>query len=1173
MTPREAAAYRTGQQGGVHSPQMMTPDEAAAYRAGLLFSQQQGGLLDPNAAAQQAEQASLLAQSATNDPDLANAYRAIQAGKYDQWQQKQQQESADFWESGLGGWLKTNPAIAYAQSVNSQLLATQDMGEGQPPKQPGLQEKGMAALVNVSAFSELTYNSPLPGTNVTGAQLVSKGAELANYGQMHAVRCMARHGSAAGPCPGIHQSGATGIGAAVKDFDLANLYNNPDYWGMTPEQAEKFAAAPRGYVGMEQPWFTPLMLPNPDAGKPMSQAELMRYQAEWVLNTERDIDTITGEAEYLLSVAEGEIDFSGNPDVQALLKKLGIPTPQQQQARSAGSRQVAAPAGVPHIGMAGPAINSGPNAIGMTGTYSSGITNTLTSATAPNSMNTLGLGASLQFDQRTAESLIQAGWAPAVLARFSDPVEYKKLYNTPEFFALVAAMRTVDALERDMPLSSVQDQSIPLINQMAFDIAMGTDTVLGLLGDTVGIGRRITRMGVQMNILKDAATPTASEIALRIGRGVTGDALSGPLTKEETAARIMAAGTSDKAPPAWRFGNDLLDTAWAIGGNVKEKAGAAFGIGMTAFGATAMWNQAWGNDPSMDATDRAVAGVTGSVFGMMGIGVTAGMTRGAVGAAANFLLPPGAIDIAGMATSEANRTFNNLNILRNREANVGTSIWQRFIRESADAWAGLQFDERPKYVIDIETTLKSKDIFQIALRPLEGGEVIEWLIKPPSGADAGLEASKDAYQRAMQSGMTLEQAMSQLNETLGDSSILIGHNAAGFDIKHLQKAGLTGDHTAIDTLAMALHANVQTPTNQLTLEALYQHLTGNTLTGAHDATSDIAATADIYNRLVPEVSRNLGDELAYVNSLSLPEIGLADLNTRTLPSSLRDILTRRETTYRVEDQIDAITAAFPGLSQAQILEKVQTGEFKSFEQYLSVYGNVDGQVGLEALTKRETDFYRERGADFDTALLVYDKRAKESIQGRIRKAAPQYSDEQIEATYNYLLSQYEGYSPTYVSQILPPLPYRGYNNKPGDTRSAPFWADLLSHADYDKNAPGAPAPSQPGPRAMSPFDFLTELKGKLRTEEGVTPETFTEMMADALGVAERAQELKLSSIVKQKEYLEWLAENPGMDIRQGLTAEQWERYSETPVSQLPSGVVNRLLGERPDPTSRRPTEP
>ena len=375
MTPREAAAYRTGQQGGVRSPQMMTPDDGSAGSptAPVPELAEGGGLLDPNMAAQQAEQTSLLAQSATGDPDLTNAFSAIQAGKYDQWQQKQQQESADFWESGLGGWLKTNPAIAYALSVNSQLLAPQDMGEDQPPKQPGLQEKGMAALVNVSAFSELTYNSPLPGTNVTGAQLVSKETELS------ANTYMMQQGSRlAWLRPDLAQeyiqSGATGIGAAVKDFDLANLYNNPAYWGMTPEQAEKFAAAPRGYVGMEQPWFTPLMLPNPDAGKPMSQAELMRYQAEWVLNTERDIDTITGEAEYLLSVAEGEINFSGNPDVQALLKKLGIPTPQQQQARSTGSRQVAAPAGVPHIGMAGPTINSGPGTLGMTETYSSGIT-------------------------------------------------------------------------------------------------------------------------------------------------------------------------------------------------------------------------------------------------------------------------------------------------------------------------------------------------------------------------------------------------------------------------------------------------------------------------------------------------------------------------------------------------------------------------------------------------------------------------------------------------------------------------------------------------------------------------------------------------------------------------------------------------------------------------------
>ena len=134
-------------------------------------------------------------------------------------------------------------------------------------------------------------------------------------------------------------------------------------------------------------------------------------------------------------------------------------------------------------------------------------------------------------------------------------------------------MRTVDSLERDMPLSSVQDQSIPLLNQLAFDITMGTDTFIGLFGDALGVSSKAARMGVQMNLLKDATTPTATQTALRIGRGITGDALTGPLTKEETATAIMKAAASGETPPAWRFGNDLMDTAWAIGGNVKEKVG------------------------------------------------------------------------------------------------------------------------------------------------------------------------------------------------------------------------------------------------------------------------------------------------------------------------------------------------------------------------------------------------------------------------------------------------------------------------------------------------------------------------------------------------------------------------------------------------------------------------
>ena len=259
MTSEEATAFRAGQQ-GISASQKMTPDEEAAYNSGLLFSQQDG-LINPNAAAQQAEQASLLAQNATSDPDLADAYRAIQAGKYDQWQQQQQQQSADFWESGLGNWLQTNPAIAYAQSVNSQLLATKDMGEGQPPKQPGIQEKGMAALVNVGAFGELFYNTPVGG--YTNAQLISKSFENDMY-QTEMLSGLVQY--LWNPQEAFErQTAATQArGAMVEDMQLAAAMTNPDYWGMTPEQAEKFAAAPRGHVGMEQPWFTPLMLPNPD---------------------------------------------------------------------------------------------------------------------------------------------------------------------------------------------------------------------------------------------------------------------------------------------------------------------------------------------------------------------------------------------------------------------------------------------------------------------------------------------------------------------------------------------------------------------------------------------------------------------------------------------------------------------------------------------------------------------------------------------------------------------------------------------------------------------------------------------------------------------------------------------------------------------------------------------
>ena len=70
-------ASSTGSGTGGRTPQQMTPDEAAAYQAGLLIFQNDATLVNPNVAAQQAEQASLLAQNATDDPDLDNAFREI----------------------------------------------------------------------------------------------------------------------------------------------------------------------------------------------------------------------------------------------------------------------------------------------------------------------------------------------------------------------------------------------------------------------------------------------------------------------------------------------------------------------------------------------------------------------------------------------------------------------------------------------------------------------------------------------------------------------------------------------------------------------------------------------------------------------------------------------------------------------------------------------------------------------------------------------------------------------------------------------------------------------------------------------------------------------------------------------------------------------------------------
>ena len=56
--------------GGIRASQKMTPDEAAAYQAGLLIFQNDATVVNPNVAAQQAEQATPRSRDATDDPAL-----------------------------------------------------------------------------------------------------------------------------------------------------------------------------------------------------------------------------------------------------------------------------------------------------------------------------------------------------------------------------------------------------------------------------------------------------------------------------------------------------------------------------------------------------------------------------------------------------------------------------------------------------------------------------------------------------------------------------------------------------------------------------------------------------------------------------------------------------------------------------------------------------------------------------------------------------------------------------------------------------------------------------------------------------------------------------------------------------------------------------------------------
>jgi hypothetical protein len=271
--------------------------------------------------------------------------------------------------------------------------------------------------------------------------------------------------------------------------------------------------------------------------------------------------------------------------------------------------------------------------------------------------------------------------------------------GTADFFAVVAGVRTIDAQKRMMGLNQLQDQSIPLLNQMAFDISMGTDTVLGLLGDTFGFSGLF--YGQQLGIFRKRHWPRPKPPPAKQPACL---GCATPPTKPPTHGTPQIGRVS-----SWQF--EKLNRAETSPGPPATPQGTArrgYGIRRPR-----LWTQALATiQQPMTATAMAPACRRGRRYGHRPKN-----GRQVDSPPDSTMLPnPAANTVPALANTEANRTFNNLNILWNKGANEETAGYRNFIHSSAQAWDSILNDTRPKYIIDIETTLRSQDI-QIAPGP------------------------------------------------------------------------------------------------------------------------------------------------------------------------------------------------------------------------------------------------------------------------------------------------------------------------------------------------------------------------------------------------------------------------------------------------------------------------
>ncbi len=458
------------------------------------------------------------------------------------------------------------PSMVYATATAAQLTAPPPAGT---PRNWWGDQFGnfMAVMTLVNGAFDTAFSTPLPGLNLSLAEIGNPAVEL--QGQSRNVQFAAMEALRTGDSPAATANAATAAAllATTSDRVATDLtgriqqYSDPNFWGMDPAQAAEFGMARYAATGMNEPNYTNQMLPR-RGREGLTAAESYAWQARWVIDRDRDIARIESEADQLAAFAEGHIDVNANPQAQALLQQLGVPTPAEvyQQADAWRALQ-------------GRAADFDPN---------------------------LGY---LEFSLATRTALAGSDITPGYITGLSDPVEYDRAYGTPKFLAMVADARRVDAARRALPLNQLQDENINILNQMAYSSLFGLDNLWGAATSAVGLSGKALRFGKALGIISEVGDTTVDAIT-----------------------RTDAATAALRAARPWRFSDEVLQTMATGLGNLKNWGEQLFGIGLGVLGGGSMLLGAGQteNDENrtvMQATGGAFLGL--SVMGLSQKGVMA----------------------------------------------------------------------------------------------------------------------------------------------------------------------------------------------------------------------------------------------------------------------------------------------------------------------------------------------------------------------------------------------------------------------------------------------------------------------------------------------------------------------------------------------------------------------